>query len=221
MFLTKHQVSDGHRWAVNGRYLPKNFQLDELLQLNKIDIFKKLSQFELGETANTPHLAPVEAQQEIWACGVTYLRSREARKAESDVADVYERVYLAERPELFFKSIGWRAQGHNQPVRIRKDSQWDVPEPEFTLVVNAHQEIVGYCAGNDMSSRSIEGENPLYLPQAKMYNHSCAIGSGLLLTPTPPLEVLPIEMSIFRGGNGRVLRQYQYLKNEKKAARTC
>lgn len=126
------------------------------------------------------------------------MRSRDARQAESNVADVYEHVYHAQRPELFFKSLGWRAQGHQQPVRIRRDSHWDVPEPEFTLVVNAHQEIIGYCAGNDISSRSIEGENPLYLPQAKTYNGACAIGPGLLLMEEPPLAELSIKTTILR-----------------------
>ncbi len=198
MYLTKHKTDKGMRWALNGRYLPTSFRLDTLLSLEKTAVFEQLSKMTLGETAVDALVAPIEEHQEIWACGVTYLRSREARKAESDVADVYERVYDAERPELFFKSIGWRAQGHIQPVRIRQDSSWDVPEPEFTLVVNAHQEIVGYCAGNDMSSRSIEGENPLYLPQAKMYNQSCAIGPGLMLSESTPLNELAIQLTILR-----------------------
>jgi 2-dehydro-3-deoxy-D-arabinonate dehydratase len=114
------------------------------------------------------------------------------------VADVYERVYRAERPEVFFKAIGWRVAGHGMPVRIRQDSHWNVPEPEMVLVVNSHGEIVGYCVGNDMSSRDIEGENPLYLPQAKIYNGSCALGPGLSLIEPDALTDLPVCIEIRR-----------------------
>ena len=145
-------------------------------------------------------LAPIEASQEVWASGVTYQRSREARQAESNTGDVYDRVYAAQRPELFFKAIGWRVMGHQQPVRIRADSAWNVPEPELTLVINQHGEIVGYTAGNDMSSRSIEGENPLYLPQAKIYNASCSLGPAIQLLDVDRLNDLPIEISIERAG---------------------
>ena len=123
--------------------------------------------------------APIDPYQEVWAAGVTYLRSRDARQAESTVADMYQKVYEAERPEIFFKSVGWRVMGDKMPIQIRSDSQWNVPEPELVLVINRHREIVGYCAGNDVSSRDIEGENPLYLPQAKIYNGSCALGHGI------------------------------------------
>ena len=115
-------------------------------------------------------LAPIGSNQELWACGVTYLRSKIGRQEESKEAgggDFYARVYEAERPEVFFKSTPHRVVGPNQKVRIRKDSSWDVPEPELTLVVTSSGKIIGYTVGNDMSSRSIEGENPLYLPQAK------------------------------------------------------
>ena len=124
-------------------------------------------------------LAPVEPTQEVWAAGVTYLRSRDAREEESAVKDVYTRVYEAKRPELFFKATGWRVVGHGMPIRVRDDSTWNVPEPELTLVINAAGEIVGYTVGNDVSSRDIEGENPLYLPQAKVYDGSCAVGPGI------------------------------------------
>ena len=123
-------------------------------------------------------LAPVEPTQEVWAAGVTYLRSRDAREEESAVKDVYTRVYEAKRPELFFKAIGWRVAGSGAPIRVRDDSKWNVPEPELALVINSAGEIVGYTVGNDVSSRDIEGENPLYLPQAKVYNGSCAVGPG-------------------------------------------
>jgi 2-dehydro-3-deoxy-D-arabinonate dehydratase len=152
------------------------------------------------ETADHPLLPPIEPTHEVWAAGVTYLRSREARESESDVRDVYEKVYSAERPELFFKSVGWRVAGHNMPIRIRHDSHWNVPEPELTLVINGHQEIVGYCVGNDVSSRDIEGANPLYLPQAKMYNGSCAIGPGIVIASADHLVDISIQMEVVRAG---------------------
>jgi 2-dehydro-3-deoxy-D-arabinonate dehydratase len=145
-------------------------------------------------------LAPLEAVHEVWASGVTYQRSREARQLESTVGDVYDRVYAAPRPELFFKAIGWRVMGHEQPVRIRSDSSWNVPEPELTLVINRHGEIVGYTAGNDMSSRSLEGENPLYLSQAKIYNASCSLGPAIQLRDADKLNNLSIEIAIERAG---------------------
>jgi 2-dehydro-3-deoxy-D-arabinonate dehydratase len=122
-------------------------------------------------------LAPVDARTEVWACGVTYEISREARLQESEHApDVYARVYDAERPELFFKSAAWRVAGSGQPIAVRDDSAVSVPEPEVALVVNAFGEIAGYTVCDDVSSRSIEGENPLYLPQAKTYLGACAVG---------------------------------------------
>jgi 2-dehydro-3-deoxy-D-arabinonate dehydratase len=124
-------------------------------------------------------LAPVD-RQEVWAAGVTYRRSRDARKDESTVADVYDRVYVADRTELFFKSAGWRVSGPGDAVGVRADSTWDVPEPELGVVVAAGGSIAGWVIGNDMSSRSIEGENPLYLPQAKVYEGSCALGPCLV-----------------------------------------
>ncbi len=145
-------------------------------------------------------LAPIDDGQEVWAAGVTYLRSREARVEESQIKILYQKVYEAERVEIFFKANGWRVMGHGQAVRIRRDSQWNVPEPELTLVINRDGEIVGYTAGNDMSSRDIEGQNPLYLPQAKIYDGSCALGPGILLSDPESLENLPIYMSIWRDG---------------------
>ena len=124
-------------------------------------------------------LAPVDVQ-EIWAAGVTYERSRSARMEESTEASVYDRVYDAERPELFFKAAAWRVRGPDEAVGIRADSSWDVPEPELALVVASDLTIAGYTIGNDVSSRTIEGENPLYLPQAKVYDGSCALGPALV-----------------------------------------
>ncbi|WP_194774620.1 fumarylacetoacetate hydrolase family protein [Pararhodonellum marinum] len=141
--------------------------------------------------------------QEIWAAGVTYMRSREARMEESKEsgADVfYSKVYEAERPELFFKSTPYRASGPGDPVYIRRDSQWNVPEPELTLFVNKDGDIVGYTVGNDMSSRDIEGENPLYLPQAKCYDRAAAIGPCLWVPEQPIDPDTLIEMAIRRNG---------------------
>jgi 2-dehydro-3-deoxy-D-arabinonate dehydratase len=145
-------------------------------------------------------LAPV-GKQELWACGVTYLRSKIGRQEESKAAggsDFYAKVYDAERPEVFFKATANRIVGAGAGVRIRKDSTWDVPEPELTLVVSSSGKIVGYTIGNDMSSRSIEGENPLYLPQAKTYDACAAVGPCVLVTDQPlPQETL-ISLQIRR-----------------------
>ena len=143
-------------------------------------------------------LAPI-GRQEVWAAGVTYYRSRGARMEESKDAgggSFYDRVYSAERPELFFKSTASRTVGTGGKVRIRADATWSVPEPELTLLVSPGGSITGYTIGNDMSSRDIEGENPLYLPQAKVYNGSCALGPGILVAqePLPPATEIAIEI---------------------------
>jgi 2-dehydro-3-deoxy-D-arabinonate dehydratase len=133
-------------------------------------------------------LPPIGSEQELWACGVTYLRSKIGREEESKLAggaDFYGKVYVAERPECFFKSTPHRIVGHNGFVRIRKDSSWNVPEPELTLVVSKSGKIIGYTIGNDMSSRSIEGENPLYLPQAKTYDGCAALGPCVYISEMP------------------------------------
>lgn len=148
----------------------------------------------------TTILAPV-GTQEVWAAGVTYYRSRTARMEESKDAgggSFYDRVYAAERPELFFKATARRVIGPGQPVRIRSDAKWSVPEPELTLVINSAGKIIGCTIGNDMSSRDIEGENPLYLPQAKVYDGSCALGPCILLTPEPARDAA-IRIEILRG----------------------
>lgn len=144
---------------------------------------------------------PPIGSQEVWAAGVTYMRSRNARMEESKEsggADFYDKVYVAERPELFFKSFSHRVAGHNQQVYIRKDSSWNVPEPELTLFINSSGKIQGYTIGNDMSSRSIEGENPLYLPQAKMYDRSAALGPCLFVTDHSISPQMQIHMQILR-----------------------
>ena len=150
-------------------------------------------------------LLPPIVSQEVWASGVTYLRSKNARMEESKDAgggDFYDRVYVAERPEIFFKATAARTVGHMQEVKIRRDSKWNVPEPELTLFVNNKGEIAGYTIGNDMSSRDIEGENPLYLPQAKSYDKSAAIGPGILVLELPITKDTEIRLEIERNGTG-------------------
>ncbi|HET6883365.1 MAG TPA: fumarylacetoacetate hydrolase family protein [Pirellulales bacterium] len=144
-------------------------------------------------------LPPVD-QQEIWAAGVTYTRSRTARMEESEgAAACYDKVYTAARPELFFKAMPYRVVGPNQPVRIRNDATWSVPEPELALVLNSRMQLVGFTIGNDMSSRDIEGENPLYLPQAKVYNQSCAIGPCITIAESmPDRDQIGIHMAVLR-----------------------
>jgi len=150
--------------------------------------------------ADLPLLAPVDGATEVWACGVTYLRSRDARTEESQVADVYERVYVADRPELFFKALAAKVVGDGGAVGIRADSEVDVPEPELALVLTAHGEIMGLTVCNDMSSRTIEGANPLYLPQAKVYAGACALGP--VIRPAWELEPIgrAVGLEIQRGG---------------------
>jgi 2-dehydro-3-deoxy-D-arabinonate dehydratase len=147
-------------------------------------------------------LAPVDDRMEVWAAGVTYERSRTARMAESEQsADVYDRVYAAERPELFFKSAAWRVSGPGGPVSVRSDSVIDVPEPELAVVLSAAGDVAGYTICNDMSSRSIEGENPLYLPQAKIYLGGCAVGPWIVPAwEVPDPYALTIGLTIARDG---------------------
>ena len=157
-------------------------------------------------TAPEPQdLLPPIGSQEVWGAGVTYYRSRNARMEESSSAgggDFYDRVYQAARPELFFKSMPHRVAGPGAKVAIRDDASWSVPEPELTLLVTPGGKIAGYTIGNDMSSRDIEGENPLYLPQAKVYDRSCALGPGLLICDEQPSAATEIRLEIRRGGAG-------------------
>lgn len=151
--------------------------------------------------AEAQWLAPIQSQ-EVWAAGVTYLRSRDARMEESKDAGggtFYDRVYDADRPEIFFKATPHRVVGSGGAVRIRQDSKWNVPEPELTLAINSHGRIFGYTIGNDMSSRDIEGENPLYLPQAKVYADCCGLGPGLVVREPLPRES-KIAIEIRRAG---------------------
>jgi 2-dehydro-3-deoxy-D-arabinonate dehydratase len=182
--------------------------------INDDDVLQKaeqlISTLKPGDTSLLNELLPpIGNNQELWACGVTYLRSKVGRQEESKAsggADFYAKVYEAERPEVFFKSTPHRITGHNAFVRIRKDSTWDVPEPELTLVVTSSGKIIGYTIGNDMSSRSIEGENPLYLPQAKTYDECAALGPCIYITDKPldsntmiALEINRDNKKVFEG----------------------
>lgn len=186
----KHYRMNGVRW-------------DDLIAQENLEGY--LAQcVESAQVVNDFHSAdilPPIGGQEVWAAGVTYFRSRDARMEESKSAgggSFYDRVYTAERPELFFKATASRVVGTDQPVRIRKDAAWSVPEPELTLVISPGGKIVGYTVGNDMSSRDIEGENPLYLPQAKVYDGSCAIGPGILVSSRPLEKSTAIQIEIAR-----------------------
>ena len=199
MYLTRHRSVAGPRWALDGSYLPHDFALERLLGIPAAEVPGFLEDAGSEGVVDDPLLPPVEPAHEVWASGVTYLQSREARELESADANAYERVYDAERPELFFKAQGWRVVGHGERVRVRRDSHWNVPEPELVLVLNAGMEIVGYTAGNDVSSRDIEGENPLYLPQAKVYDGACSLGPGIVLAGAESLGDLPVRLCIRRG----------------------
>ena len=155
-----------------------------------------------GENSVEGVLAPI-GSQEVWAAGVTYYRSRTARLEESKVAggaSFYDRVYEAERPELFFKAAPWRVRGPGDAIRVRRDARWTVPEPEIAFFINARAQIVGYTIGNDVSSRDIEGENPLYLPQAKIYDGACALGPAVLVSCEPLPPETAITLRVTRGG---------------------
>ena len=199
MYLTRHRTPSGPRWALDAKFLPEDFTMQLVLELPANRMATVLEAAVTEETAVGELLPPLDPNHEVWASGVTYLRSRDAREAESETGDIYTRVYTAERPELFLKALGWRVVGHQAPVRVRPDSLWNVPEPELTLVINRYEEIVGYCVGNDVSSRSIEGANPLYLPQAKVYAGSCALGPGIQLAEPEAMTDLPIWLEIERG----------------------
>jgi 2-dehydro-3-deoxy-D-arabinonate dehydratase len=196
-----YKTKEGNILRSQGRSVRVDGNWDSIV--NQKDLHKHLSGLltlaPIGESDADKAIAsgvlPPIGTQEVWAAGVTYLRSRDARMEESKDSGgdfFYRKVYDAERPELFFKALAHRVVGPGQQVRIRKDSTWDVPEPELTLFINSEGSIQGYTAGNDMSSRSIEGENPLYLPQAKMYEGSCALGPCLFI----PSQPIPPETNI-------------------------
>ncbi|WP_339925127.1 fumarylacetoacetate hydrolase family protein [uncultured Cyclobacterium sp.] len=179
--------------------------------INDDNLFRKLEEIvqssKVSEEAHhwiNEDLLPPVGNQEVWASGVTYFKSKLGRQEESKDSGggtFYEKVYNAARPELFMKSTGARVMGHLQKVRIRKDSTWDVPEPELTLLASTSGKILGYTIGNDMSSRSIEGENPLYLPQAKVYNGSTALGPCIYITDKPLPKSTEIKLEVIRDSN--------------------
>ncbi len=211
MQIVRFRASDGQvalgvfrNDRVVARFKAPHDNLPALLRL-PLDQFRAVVERAVASTGlpepDATLLAPVDGLTEVWAAGVTYKRSEEARMEESGTPDVYSKVYAAERPEIFFKANARRVVGPEGQIAVRADSTWNVPEPELAVVVNAHAEIVGFTVGNDVSSRSIEGENPLYLPQAKVYAGACALGPGI----TPAWEVadpydLTIWMAIQRDG---------------------
>jgi 2-dehydro-3-deoxy-D-arabinonate dehydratase len=183
---------------------PRLRSLDRLLELALPDIRRLLDDPGLIslpslDPSGLAWAAPAESQ-EVWAAGITYIRSREARMEEAAVRDVYALVYAAERPELFFKAAGWRVVPSDGAIGVRSDSTWDVPEPELAVLANSRGEVVAYAPGNDMSSRSIEGENPLYLPQAKVYDASCSIGPAAALAWHVGLPGRSVRLVIEREG---------------------
>ena len=204
-----YNTENGIVFEKEGRYFPSE-QTDWDALINQNNLYRFLAD-EINRLDSVGDASWLKSQkilvpigsQEVWAAGVTYLRSKVARMEESEEsggATFYDKVYDAIRPELFFKATAQRVVGTNDFVRIRKDSTWDVPEPELTLVVNSSGRIVGYTIGNDMSSRSIEGENPLYLPQAKYYRGSAAVGPCVLVTEKPLPSSTGINMMVERNG---------------------
>jgi 2-dehydro-3-deoxy-D-arabinonate dehydratase len=214
LYKTRSGIVVDHR---NQYYLSLSDDWDTLV--NRDDLYEFLSQRladatpsdQYREWTETQALAPI-GRQEVWASGVTYLRSRNARMEESKKSggdNFYDRVYDAERPELFFKATPERVVGPGDAVRIRQDSDWNVPEPELTLFITSTGKIVGYTCGNDMSSRSIEGENPLYLPQAKSYDRCAALGPCLYVPEQPISPETQISLRIERAGETLFAQQMQ------------
>ena len=200
MAISRALWRGSERWVTGG---PGDFSLLEsplasLLALPLADARAAIeAATERVDDAELTFLAPVD-RQEVWAAGVTYRRSRDGRAEEATDASIYDRVYGAARPEVFFKSSADRVVGDGDAVGIRADSDWNVPEPELALVVTSGREVFGFTVANDMSSRSIEGENPLYLPQAKVYDRACALGSAIVPVWEAPAAPFAIALSITR-----------------------
>jgi len=198
------RAGDSSRWAVcqDGAWGELDGTLAGLLAL-PLDqaraAVEAAARTAVGDRPGEQALPPVD-RQEVWAAGVTYLRSREGRKEESGHGALYDHVYGSDRPELFFKASPWRVMGDGDAVGVRADSGWDVPEAEVGLVLNADGVVFGYTLANDMSSRSIEGENPLYLPQAKIYDRSCAVGPSIVPSWSVGAEPFPIGLRVLRAG---------------------
>jgi 2-dehydro-3-deoxy-D-arabinonate dehydratase len=212
---------EGVRIARGGLDGPEELvPVDELAGLNARSLRAALDGPDDGPVpSNARTLAPVSPVQEVWAAGVTYERSREARVEETTYATPYDRVYEAERPELFFKAQGWRVRGPFDAIGIRADSGWDVPEPELALILDPDLRVFAYAVANDVSSRAIEGENPLYLPQAKTYDAACALGPALVAADlvSPPfdvrLEIVRDGSSVYSGttSTDRIKRSFEEL----------
>ena len=194
--LARGSIEDGP-----GELLTADVTLDGLLAAGGAALAEALASAEADGPCPSEAviLAPID-DQEVWCAGVTYKRSKEARMEESTQPDHYDRVYDADRPEIFFKGNGWRARGPGETIGIRNDSGWDMAEAELGLVIAADGTIVGYVAGNDMSSRTIEGENPLYLPQAKVYDLACALGPAIVPASDGADPEFPVRMTIIRDG---------------------
>lgn len=210
MHLARYQMANGHVgvgrieqheiWPLDMSAV-KDHSLFQILEADDpLHLVEFLSRPNEKFALDRAKLLPPIDHQEVWAAGVTYKRSRTARMEESaTAADCYDRVYASPRPELFFKATPHRVSGPGQPLRIRTDSNWNVPEPEMTLVINSRGQLVGYTIGNDMSSRDIEGDNPLYLPQAKVYNQCCGLGPWITLpVGMPARETIGIRLVIRR-----------------------
>lgn len=208
-------------------YSVGDFSFDELVVRDDLGSFleataSKLRVIDRPADTSPKDLLPPIGSQEVWAAGVTYHRSRDARMEESESAgggDFYDRVYHAERPELFFKATPHRVVGYGGKVAIRSDAKWSVPEPELVLLINPGGKIIGYTIGNDMSSRDIEGENPLYLPQAKVYDRSCALGPCVLVSSSALPSSTEIRLEIMRFG-ATVVRGRTALSELKREAKT-
>jgi 2-dehydro-3-deoxy-D-arabinonate dehydratase len=192
------RLAVGEAEAEPSRSVPESISLDAILGGDGPTLEEAIASAGEPVPEGSRIVAPVESQ-EIWAAGVTYLRSRDARIEEALEPSPYDRVYEAERPELFLKAPGWRSVGPDAEIGVRADSGWNVPEPELALILDADLRVVGYTIGNDVSSRAIEGENTLYLPQAKTYDGSCALGPAIVPASAiePPFE---IRLTIDRDG---------------------
>ena len=206
MKLCKFQNADGQPLVglVDGEQIVPLMGTTLTQLLESADVAAAVNAASKGEPISIGQatLLPPLDEQEVWAAGVTYKRSQTARMEESEAAaSCYDRVYQADRPELFFKATPHRVVGPGQPIRIRSDATWNVPEPEVTLVMNSKVQLVGFTVGNDMSSRDIEGENPLYLPQAKTYSQCCGIGPWITLTEAmPAMDQIGIQLRVLRDG---------------------
>jgi 2-dehydro-3-deoxy-D-arabinonate dehydratase len=200
MQLVRLEIDGEPRWAVRTQAgdAPLRQGLDDLLRLSVAGARAAVESAGAAADLGGTLLAPVDSQ-EVWGAGVTYERSRDGRIEESTDGGIYDRIYVARRPEVFFKATAERVVGDGEPVGIRADSPWNAPEPELGLVLNAAGEIFGYLVGNDVSSRSIEGENPLYLPQAKVYDRSCALGPGIVPAWAAPAVPFDIACRVQRG----------------------